>query len=94
MRRSLVVQHLRPCESSCHLVCQMPDFCNCREYKIRQKRLNPPFLDDVGLERQWADDAVQFLDNGSGFVRSRGSVNVLTKKRPQALPVGRSSIAR
>lgn len=72
----------------------MPDFCEYREYEIQQKRLNPPFLDDIGLERQWADDAVQFLNKRSGFVRSRGSVNPLTKKRPQALPVGRSSIAR
>lgn len=63
MRQSLAARPRRSCENCCHLACQMPDFYKHGQYEIRPKRWNPPFLDDVGLERQWADDAVQFLDN-------------------------------
>lgn len=59
--------------------------------KYNQGGGTPPFLDDIGLERQWADDTVQFLDDKSGFIRSNESFT-LTKKRPQALPTRRSSI--
>lgn len=64
MRRSLAAQYPRSCESCCRLACQMPDFCKHDEYKHDQKAdRTQPFLDDVGLERQWPNDTMQFLYN-------------------------------
>ena len=93
MRRSLVAQHLRSCESWCRSACQTPDFCKYDEYKIQPRRWNPPFLDDIGLERQWADDTVQFLDNRSGFVRSK-NVGFTYKEKATGITCRRTSVNR